>query len=119
MPRVLIVDDSPMIRKLVAKALTPEGFEVAGEAANGAEAVRLFRELAPDLVTMDVTMPVKDGLEASREIREFAPGARILLLSAMGDGDLIEQARSIGVVDHVQKPFKGPELAQAARALLG
>jgi two-component system chemotaxis response regulator CheY len=117
--RVLVVDDSPMIRKIVANSLTPEGFEVVGEAGNGTDAVRLYRELRPDLVTMDVTMPIKDGIEASREIKAFAPEARILLLSAMGDEDLLAQVREIGIDRSLKKPFKGPDLVQAVRGLLG
>lgn len=118
MKRVLVVDDSPMVRKLIKKTLLPPDYEVVGEASNGEEAAKLYDQFLPDFVTMDVTMPIMDGLEASKKILQKNPKAKILLLSAMGDEDLVAQARSIGIKGNAKKPFKPDELLQAVQNLL-
>jgi len=115
--KVLVVDDSPLVRNMVKKACMGSEFEVVGEAKNGEEAVRSYRELNPDIVTLDVTMPVKDGLKAAEEILACNPEARILLLSAMGDEGLLEKARKMGIASSLQKPFTAPVLLEALRAL--
>lgn len=117
--RVLVVDDSPLVRNMVKKACTGSDFEVVGEAKNGEEAVYLYQQLAPDIVTMDVTMPVKDGLQAAQEILAIDPKARILLLSAMGDEHLLERARSMGITASLQKPFTTQVLLEALERLVG
>ncbi|MCD6449438.1 MAG: response regulator [Thermotogaceae bacterium] len=117
--RVLSVDDSPLVRKLIKKFLSKtDDFEVVGEGSNGEEAVKLFFELRPDIVIIDVTMPVKDGLEAAREILSKDPNANILLASAMGDDDLLEQASAIGIKYSIQKPFKQDQLIDALNKIL-
>ena len=119
MRRVLIVDDSPMVRKMIKKALAMPDYEIIGEASNGNEAVELFGRLHPDLITMDVTMPVLGGLEASKKILKTDPTAKILLLSAMGDEDLLAQAKEIGIKANARKPFTADELLKAVRSLTG
>ncbi|MBC7217960.1 MAG: response regulator [Candidatus Caldatribacterium sp.] len=115
--RVLVVDDSPLVRNMVKKACLGSEFEVVGEAKNGEEAVTLYRELLPDIVTLDVTMPVRDGLSAAREILAFDPRARILLLSAMGDEGLLAEARALGITSSLQKPFTPQALLSALQNL--
>jgi len=117
--RILSVDDSPLVRNLIKKFLSKtDDFEVVGEASNGEEAVKLFFQLKPDIVIMDVTMPVKNGLEAAQEILSQEPGAKILLASAMGDDDLLDQALAIGIKHSIQKPFKQAQLIDALNKIL-
>ncbi len=84
MARILVVDDAAFMRKMVSDALTKGGHEVVGEAGNGDEAVARFQELKPELTTLDITMPEKDGLAALREIIALDPGARVIMCSALG-----------------------------------
>ncbi len=111
--KVLVVDDSPFIHKAIARALPEDAYEICGIGKNGREGIELYRELAPDVVTMDVTMPVLDGIQASSEILREDPQAKIILLSAMGDEELIHQVTDMGVMTTIQKPFKSSELLAA------
>jgi len=113
---ILAVDDSPIIRKLIEKALEPEGFMIS-EAKNGKEAVELYPKLKPDLITMDVTMPVMDGITAAKRIRRINPNQKIIMLSAMGDKDLIAEARACGITDFFSKPFKASEIITKIRQI--
>lgn len=120
MGRILIVDDSSMMRTLVRRALVAVGHDIVGEAVNGLEAIRFYREIRPDLVTMDVTMSEKDGLSAANEILRRDPGAVIIMVTALGQEALIRTAVKMGVKDFVVKPFKEARLqAAVARALGG
>lgn len=111
--RLLVVDDSPLVRNLVKKALTGmEEFEIVGEASNGKEAIEKCEELSPDIITLDVTMPVMDGYEAAKVIKQKKPNVKILLMSAMGDEDLLNQFKALGVTHSLQKPFKNDALIQ-------
>src|SRR5207253_4522388 len=83
MARVLVVDDAAFMRKMVSDALTKGGHEVVGEAGNGVEAIARFQELKPEVMTLDITMPEKDGLSALREIIALDPGARVIMCSAL------------------------------------
>jgi len=94
MARVLVVDDALFMRKVVADAIVAGGHEVVGEAANGLEAVTQFKELRPDVTTLDITMPEKDGLAALREIIALDPGARVVMCSALG-----QESRLIAAVN--------------------
>ena len=116
--RVLIVDDSPFIHKAITRALSPEEYEICGIGANGKEGLELFGSLKPDVVTMDITMPIMDGLAASRKILEGDPNAKILMLSAMGDDALMNEAKTIGIRVFLQKPFKAEELNAAIGRIL-
>jgi two-component system chemotaxis response regulator CheY len=116
--RVLICDDAAFMRAAIGAALTAAGHEVVGEAATGEQAVERFRACRPDLVTMDIVMPGGSGMDAVRRIREIEPGARIVMVTAMGQEALIKQAREAGASAFLVKPFTPPTLiAQLERAL--
>ena len=110
--RVLIAEDEALIRLDLREMLEEEGFEVVGEVADGASAVRLARELSPDLVILDVKMPVMDGIEAAEEIsRERLAG--ILILTAFSQRELVERARRAGALAYLVKPFQKHDLLPA------
>ena len=113
MARVLVVDDAAFMRKMVSDALTKGGHEVVGEAGNGVEAITRFQELKPELTTLDITMPEKDGLTALKEIIEIDPTARVIMCSALGQESKVLESIKLGARDFVVKPFK-PERVQEA-----
>ena len=117
--RVLIVDDSPFIHKAITRALNPAEYEICGIGANGRQGVDLYAKEKPDVVTMDITMPILDGLGAAREIMKGDPRARIIMLSAMGDEELMKSAKEIGIRVFLQKPFKSEELLKAIKQVMG
>ncbi len=114
----MIVDDAKFMRTLVKDALTASGHEIVGEAENGNQAVQMYGEMKPDLVTMDITMREKDGLEAASEILKSDPAARIIMVTALGQEDLLARAIKMGVKDFVVKPFPPERLQQAAQKAL-
>ena len=118
MARILIVDDAKFMRTLVRDALTSAGHEIVGEAENGNQAVSMYGELKPDLTTMDITMREKDGLEAAQEILNQDSSARIIMVTALGQEDLLARAIKMGVKDFVVKPFPPERLQQAAAKAL-
>jgi two-component system, chemotaxis family, chemotaxis protein CheY len=113
MARVLVVDDAAFMRKMVGDALAKGGHEVVGEAANGAEAVTRYQELKPDLTTLDITMPEKDGLAALAEIVGLDPAARVVMCSALGQESKVLQAIKLGAKDFVVKPFQADRVIEA------
>lgn len=116
--RILVVDDANFMRTIVKDTLTPKGFEVVGEATNGNEAVSLYEQLKPDLVTMDITMREKDGLEAAREILAKDPNARIVMVTALGQEKMLMDSLSLGVKDFVVKPFEPERIISAVEKAL-
>jgi two-component system, chemotaxis family, chemotaxis protein CheY len=119
MARVLVVDDAAFMRKVVSDALIKGSHEVIGEAVNGAEAVVSYRDLKPDVTTLDITMPEKDGLAALREIIEFDPNARIVMCSALGQESKVLEAMRLGARDFVVKPFQAARVQDAVTKALG
>lgn len=113
--RVLVVDDSMLMRKMISESLTDAGWEVVGEGEDGAEAIRLYNELRPDAVTMDIVMPGTDGIYALERIMEVDPEARVVVVSALNQTKLISQAIRKGAQDFIAKPFL-PEQLQATLA---
>ena len=111
--RILVVDDSNLMRLMVKDALTPSGFEIVGEAKNGVEAVSKYNELKPDVVTMDITMEVKDGQEAAKDILAADPEARIIMVTAIGQEKTLLDCISLGVRDFVVKPFTVERIVSA------
>ena len=118
MARVLITDDAAFMRMMIKNILTQNGHEVVGEAANGAEAVAKHADLNPDVTTMDITMPEKDGIAALKEILAATPGAKIVMCSALGqEAKVIESIRS-GAKDFVVKPFQQDRVLAALQKAL-
>ena len=113
MARVLVVDDAAFMRKLVTDALTKGGHEVIGEAADGNEAVQRYRELRPEVTTLDITMPEKDGLAALQEIIGLDPAARVIMCSALGQESKVLESIKIGAKDFIVKPFKAERVLGA------
>jgi two-component system chemotaxis response regulator CheY len=113
MARVLVVDDAAFMRKVVSDALASGGHEVVGEAGNGNEAVQRYQELQPELTTLDITMPEKDGLAALAEIMTINPSARVLMCSALGQESKVIESIKLGAKDFVVKPFQPPRLLEA------
>jgi two-component system invasion response regulator UvrY len=102
-PRLLVVDDHPMLRAALADLLVQAGFEVAGEAADGADAVAMAKELEPDVVLMDLRMPVMGGLDATRLIKDARPNIQVVLLSAFESPALEQQAEEAGCFAYLVK----------------
>ena len=113
MARVLVVDDAAFMRKMVSDALAKGGHEVVGEAGNGVEAVARFQERKPDLMTLDITMPEKDGLTALAEIVAADPSARVVMCSALGQEAKVLEAIKLGAKDFVVKPFQPDRVIEA------
>lgn len=116
---VLICDDTPYIRALMSNILQRGGFEVIGEAATGTQAVEKYKELRPDVITLDIVMRDMGGLDAMREIRRFDQKARILMCSAMAPPALVSEAIEAGASDFVVKPFQPSRLLEAVQSVLG
>ncbi len=104
--RVLIADDASFMRQMIREIIEPEGYEVVGEATDGMEAVEQFEELRPDLVTMDIVMPKRSGIDAVRRILEKTPDACVVMCSALGQETLVMEALQAGAKDFIVKPFK-------------
>ena len=116
---VLVCDDAIFMRTMITDILTQAGYDVIGEAETGAQAVEKYRQLKPDLVTMDIVMPDMSGIEAVREICKTDPDARILMCSAMGQQALVVEAIQAGAKDFVVKPFQPSRVLEAVQRLLG
>jgi two-component system chemotaxis response regulator CheY len=111
--RVLVVDDAAFMRKMVSDALTKGGHEVVGEAGNGIEAVSQYQSLKPEVTTLDITMPEKDGLAALKEIIALDPGARVIMCSALGQESKVLESIKAGARDFVVKPFQADRVIEA------
>ena len=104
--RVLIADDASFMRQMIREIIEPEGFEVVGEATNGIEAVEQYEQLHPDLVTMDIVMPKRSGIDAVKGILADHPDACVVMCSALGQETLVMEALQAGAKDFIVKPFK-------------
>ncbi|GIO83833.1 chemotaxis protein CheY [Paenibacillus faecis] len=117
--RILIVDDAAFMRMMIRDILTKNGFEVVGEAQDGAQAVEKFKELRPDLITMDITMPEMDGIAALKEIKKLEPNAKVIMCSAMGQQAMVIDAIQAGAKDFIVKPFQSDRVIEAINKTLG
>jgi two-component system chemotaxis response regulator CheY len=116
--KVLVVDDAAFMRMMIKDILRKGGYEVVGEAEDGVKAVEKFKELRPDLVTMDITMPDMDGITAVKEIRKIDGNAMIIMCSAMGQQAMVIDAIQAGAKDFVVKPFQPERVLEAVRKVL-
>jgi len=117
--RILIVDDAAFMRMMIRDILTKNGYEVVGEAQDGAQAIEKFKELGPDLVTMDITMPEMDGIAALKEIRKIDSNAKVIMCSAMGQQAMVIDAIQAGAKDFIVKPFQADRVIEAIKKTLG
>lgn len=118
MAKVLIVDDAAFMRMQMTDILQKGGHEVIGQAENGQVAVEQFKKLKPDLVTMDITMPVMDGIDALKGIKAFDPNAKVIMCSAMGQQSMVVNAIQAGAKDFVVKPFQPDRVLHAISKLI-
>ncbi|AIF66385.1 MULTISPECIES: response regulator [Terribacillus] len=116
--RILIVDDAAFMRMMIKDILTKNGFEVVGEAQDGQQAVEKYKELTPDLVTMDITMPEMDGIAAMKEIKSQYPDAKVIMCSAMGQQAMVIDAIQAGAKDFIVKPFQADRVVEAIQKAL-
>jgi len=116
-PRLLLVDDHTLLRQGLRRAVEEAGFDVVGEAADGQEALQLAAQLRPDLILMDVTMPVLDGIEATRRLRQLVPEARVVILTMHGEEDTMDQALRAGAVAYLLKDCSTDQVAATLRAV--
>ncbi|AGN36467.1 response regulator [Bacillus sp. GM2] len=119
MTRVLIVDDAKFMRDKIREILETEDLQVAGEAGNGEEAVLLYQELQPDLVIMDITMPVKNGIEALKDMIQLNPKVKVIMCTAMRQKRIVVEAIEAGAKDFIVKPFEETKVVEAIRHVLG
>lgn len=119
MARILIVDDAAFMRMMLKDILVKNGYEVLGEAENGLKAVEKYKELNPDLVIMDITMPEMDGIEAVKEIKKINPSAAVIMCSAMGQQSMVIEAIQSGAKDFIVKPFQADRIIEAVRKVIG
>ena len=115
---VLIVDDIAYVRKTLKQILSSHGFKIVGEAENGEQALDLFRETNPDLITMDLVMPLLNGVDATRMILKLDPEAKIIILSAMMQENLVTEAILAGAKDYILKPFNSEEVIKTVNQVL-
>jgi len=106
MKRLLVVDDALFMRKMISDVAADAGWEVVGEAGDGAAAISLYEHLRPDLVTMDLVMPVMGGLEALRQIRAFDPEAKVIVVTALDQKQALMDSIRDGAIDFIVKPFE-------------
>ena len=116
--RILIVDDAAFMRMMIKNIVLKNGYEVVGEAENGRDAVELYRQYKPDLVTMDITMPEMNGIEGVKAIRGIDPKANIIMCSAMGQQAMVMEAIQAGAKDFIVKPFQQDRILQAIERVL-
>lgn len=116
--KILIVDDAAFMRMMIKDILTKNGFDVVGEAADGAQAIEKYKEHKPDLVTMDITMPEVDGITALKEIKNLDPDAKIIMCSAMGQQAMVIDAIQAGAKDFIVKPFQADRVVEAIQKTL-
>ncbi|MFQ5416413.1 MAG: response regulator [Myxococcota bacterium] len=118
MARILVADDASFMRQMIREIVEAEGHEVCGEASDGIEAVEKFKELHPDVITMDIVMPRRSGIDAVRGIVELDPTAQIVMCSALGQETLVTEAMQAGAMDFIVKPFKPASVLETLKKVL-
>ncbi|WP_353095298.1 response regulator [Tissierella praeacuta] len=115
---ILLVDDASFMRMMIKDILSKNGFTILGEAENGLKAVEKYKELTPDLVIMDITMPEMDGIQAVKEIKKINSNAKIVMCSAMGQQAMVIEAIQAGAKDFIVKPFQADRVVEAVKKVL-
>lgn len=116
---IMICDDAAFMRMMIKDILTKNGYNIVGEAENGAKAVEKYNELKPDLVLMDITMPEMDGIEALKKIKSGDPNASIIMCSAMGQQAMVIESIQSGAKDFIVKPFQADRVLEAVQKVVG
>ncbi|MFT3984909.1 MAG: response regulator [Lachnospiraceae bacterium] len=116
---ILICDDAAFMRMMIKDILTKNGYNVAGEAENGARAIERYNELKPDLVLMDITMPEMDGIQALKKIKENDSSALVIMCSAMGQQAMVIESIQAGAKDFIVKPFQADRVIEAVKKVVG
>lgn len=116
--KILIVDDAAFMRMMIKDILMKNGFEIAGEAGSGVEAIEKFRETSPDLTMLDITMPEMDGITALKEMKKYDSEAKVIMCSAMGQQTMVIDAIQAGAKDFVVKPFQADRVIEAIKKVL-
>ena len=116
---ILVCDDAAFMRMMIKDILSKNGYNVAGEAENGLKAVEKYKEVSPDLVLMDITMPEMDGIQALREIKKVDAGAKVIMCSAMGQQAMVIESIQSGAKDFIVKPFQADRVLEAVKKAIG
>lgn len=116
---ILICDDAAFMRMMIKDILSKNGYNVAGEAENGLRAVEKYKEVSPDLVLMDITMPEMDGIQALKEIKKADAGAKVIMCSAMGQQAMVIESIQAGAKDFIVKPFQADRVLEAVKKVVG
>ena len=116
--RILVVDDAAFMRMMIKDILSKNGYEIAGEAENGLKAIEKYKELMPDLVLMDITMPEMNGIDAVKNIKAIDSGAKIVMCSAMGQQAMVIESIQAGAKDFIVKPFQADRILEKVQAVL-
>lgn len=117
--KILIVDDAPIVRLMLKDIIEYHGYEICGEASNGQEAIEMYKEMKPELVTMDIIMPEKDGIEALEAILEFDPNAKVVMVTAIDQRESLMKAIRLGATDYIVKPFENDRVISAVMKAMG
>jgi two-component system chemotaxis response regulator CheY len=118
MGKILIVDDTLFMRTLLKNILFSGGHTIAGEAGDGEDGVSRYKELKPDLVTMDIVMPKMNGIEALKTIKEFDPAAKVIMCTAVGQEQMVKLAIKTGAKGYIIKPFQAPKVLEEVKSVL-
>ena len=116
---ILICDDAAFMRMMIKDILTKNGYNVAGEAENGLKAIEKYKEVSPDLVLMDITMPEMDGIQALKEIKKLDSSATVIMCSAMGQQAMVIESIQAGAKDFIVKPFQAERVIEAVKKVVG
>ncbi len=119
MASILIVDDAAFMRMMIKDILSKNGYSVVGDAENGLKAVEKYKELNPDLVIMDITMPEMDGIQAVKQIKSLNSAAKIIMCSAMGQQAMVIESIQAGARDFIVKPFQAERVLEAVKKVVG
>ena len=119
MASILIVDDAAFMRMMIKDILSKNGYSVVGDAENGLKAVEKYKELNPDLVIMDITMPEMDGIQAVKQIKSLNSAAKIIMCSAMGQQAMVIESIQSGAKDFIVKPFQADRVLEAVKKAVG